>query len=382
MSNQLRILIVDDEKMNRKVLAGLLKPYYKIMAVKNGEQALKAVGRLEQQPDLILLDIMMPGMDGYEVCRRLKANNDTSHIPVIFVTALGAVEDESRGLRLGAVDYITKPVSLPIVLARVNTHLQLRQMQRVLEEKNHALQEVARLRDDVEHILRHDLKSPLNAIVTAPTLFSCKHLFSADDKQLLTIIEQAGHKMLHMINNSLDLYKMETGTYSLQTEQTDLLQIMTNVLREVSSAQAAQDKKAVIQVQGNAVGEEDTFYGLVEEMLCYPMFSNLLLNAFEASPPEEEVLIELDTESDNGMIAVRITNKGAVPAAIRDRFFAKYVTRGKNTGTGLGTYSAMLCARIQQGAIKLECLPDDRTRVTVNLPGLEKNGNGKGDALK
>jgi len=382
MSNQLRILIVDDEKMNRRVLAELLKPYYKIMVVKNGDQALKAVGRLEQQPDLILLDIMMPGMDGYEVCRRLKANNDTSHIPVIFVTALGDVEDESKGLHLGAVDYITKPVSLPIVLARVKTHLQLRQMQRVLEEKNHALQEVARLRDDVEHILRHDLKSPLNAIVTAPTLFSCKHLFSADDKQLLTIIEQAGHKMLHMINNSLDLYKMETGTYALQTEQTDLLQILTNVLREVTTAQAALDKKAVILVLGSAVGEEDTFYGLVEEMLCYPMFSNLLLNAFEASPPEEEVLIELDTESDNGMIAVRITNKGAVPAAIRDRFFAKYVTRGKSTGTGLGTYSAMLCARIQQGAIKLECLPDDRTRVTVNLPGLEKNGTGRGDDLK
>ncbi len=376
MADQLRILIVDDDKMNRKVLADLLKPYYKIMAVKNGEQALKAAARLEQQPDLILLDIMMPGMDGYEVCRHLKGNNDTSHIPVIFVTALGEVEDESKGLRLGAVDYITKPVSLPIVLARVDTHLQLREMQRNLEEKNCALHEVARLRDDVEHILRHDLKSPLNAIVTAPTLFSCQHLFSADDKQLLTIIEQAGHTMLKMINNSLDLYKMEAGTYVLRAEQTDLLPILTNVVREVTTAQVAVDKKAILQVQGKTAEKEDTFYAMAEEMLCYPMFSNLLLNAFEASPPGEKVQIELNTEPDKKLITVRITNHGAVPAAIRDRFFGKYVTKGKNNGTGLGTYSAMLCARIQQGAIELECLPDDRTRITVNLPEPVKNETG------
>jgi DNA-binding response OmpR family regulator len=370
MPTQVKILIVDDEKMNREVLVALLKPHYKIMVVKNGRQALKAAARLDQQPDLILLDIMMPGMDGYEVCRCLKADELTRQIPVIFITALGDVEDESRGLQLGAVDYITKPVSLPIVLARVKTHLQLRKMQRLLEEKNQALQEVARLRDDVEHILRHDLKSPLNAIVTAPTLFSNKHLFTDEDKLLLTIIEQAGHKMLKMINNSLDLYKMETGSYILQAQKTDLIEIIKNVLREINTSQIAVTKKAVLSTGNNIVKPGDTFYAMVEPMLCYPMFSNLLLNAFEASPEGATVQIALDTEPDSCQITVTITNRGTVPDSIRDRFFAKYVTWGKSNGTGLGTYSAMLCAKVHNGSIKMESLPEEQTRVSVTLPGV------------
>jgi sigma-B regulation protein RsbU (phosphoserine phosphatase) len=120
-----RILVVDDERFNINVLADLLKPHYKVMAAINGEQALKAAGGTKP-PDLILLDIMMPEMDGYEVCRRLKENEATREIPVIFVTAMGQEEDETKGLELGAVDYLTKPISPAIVEARVRTHLALR----------------------------------------------------------------------------------------------------------------------------------------------------------------------------------------------------------------------------------------------------------------
>jgi sigma-B regulation protein RsbU (phosphoserine phosphatase) len=122
---QQKILVVDDERLNINVLVDLLKPDYKMMAAKNGEQALKAV-RIANPPDLILLDIMMPEMDGYEVCRRLKADEATRDIPVIFVTAMGETSDETKGLEVGAVDYLTKPISPPIVQARVKTHLALR----------------------------------------------------------------------------------------------------------------------------------------------------------------------------------------------------------------------------------------------------------------
>jgi sigma-B regulation protein RsbU (phosphoserine phosphatase) len=122
---QQKILVVDDERLNINVLVDLLKPNYKMMAAKNGEQALKAV-RVANPPDLILLDIMMPEMDGYEVCRRLKADEATRDIPVIFVTAMGETSDETKGLEVGAVDYLTKPISPPIVQARVKTHLALR----------------------------------------------------------------------------------------------------------------------------------------------------------------------------------------------------------------------------------------------------------------
>jgi diguanylate cyclase (GGDEF)-like protein len=133
MTEQMRVLIVDDEKMNRDLLVALLKPLYRVMVAKSGEQALKAASRVMGKPDIILLDIMMPDMDGYEVCRRLKANEESMNIPVIFVTAMGEVEDESKGFSLGAVDYIIKPVSLPIVQARVNTHLRLKHKTDLLE---------------------------------------------------------------------------------------------------------------------------------------------------------------------------------------------------------------------------------------------------------
>ncbi len=130
-----RILIVDDERFNINVLLDLLAADYDTMVAKNGEQALRRV-RSATPPDLVLLDIMMPGMDGYEVCQRLKLDDATRHIPVIFVTAMDAITDETKGLKLGAVDYITKPISPPIVLARVMNHLAFSRAKRELAKKN------------------------------------------------------------------------------------------------------------------------------------------------------------------------------------------------------------------------------------------------------
>ncbi|MBT3308781.1 MAG: two-component system response regulator [Gammaproteobacteria bacterium] len=127
-----KILAVDDTPQNLDVIKGLLSQQYQILGAINGMLALKIA--VAQQPDLILLDIMMPEMDGYEVCRRLKENPVTQDIPVIFLTAKVAVEDEEMGLKLGAVDYITKPISPPILDIRVATHLRLREYSRSLEQ--------------------------------------------------------------------------------------------------------------------------------------------------------------------------------------------------------------------------------------------------------
>ncbi|PKM05097.1 MAG: two-component system response regulator, partial [Gammaproteobacteria bacterium HGW-Gammaproteobacteria-5] len=117
------LLLVDDEPTNLQVLRHILQEDYRLLFAKEGARALEMAER--EQPDLILLDVMMPGMTGYEVCERLKANPLLKTIPVIFVTALGDVEDEAHGFEVGAVDYITKPISPPIVRARVRTHLSL-----------------------------------------------------------------------------------------------------------------------------------------------------------------------------------------------------------------------------------------------------------------
>lgn len=134
-SERQTILVVDDTPDNIALLSALLKDRYKVRAANNGERAL-AIAAGQPRPDLILLDIMMPGMNGYEVCKRLKIDPHTADIPVIFLTAKVQVEDEEFGLRLGAVDYITKPISPPIVLARVETHLTLERARQFLQDRN------------------------------------------------------------------------------------------------------------------------------------------------------------------------------------------------------------------------------------------------------
>lgn len=135
-----RILIVDDVQENLHALMGILRDGYAISAATNGDKALELAHR-EPQPDLILLDIVMPGMDGYEVCRQLKADEQTRNIPVIFLTARTQEEDERRGLEIGAEDYVTKPISAPIVLARVKTHLSLKATADFLRDKASFLEE-------------------------------------------------------------------------------------------------------------------------------------------------------------------------------------------------------------------------------------------------
>lgn len=139
-ASKCKILIVDDERLNINLLVDYLGDDYITLVAKNGEQALKRA-RSSKPPDLILLDIMMPNMDGYQVLRELKKDEHTRDIPVIFVTALSEVLDEMKGLELGAVDYVVKPFSLPVVRARVRTHLSLRQAQQQLAKQNHILEQ-------------------------------------------------------------------------------------------------------------------------------------------------------------------------------------------------------------------------------------------------
>jgi len=130
-----KVLVADDDIVNRQVLAELLKPEHTVLLAKNGEQALERAAR--HLPDLILLDVVMPDMDGYEVLRRLRADAQTAHITVIFISGLGRPEDEANGLKMGAADYIAKPFNETVVMARVAMHLQMVRQRRMLEHLAH-----------------------------------------------------------------------------------------------------------------------------------------------------------------------------------------------------------------------------------------------------
>jgi two-component system sensor histidine kinase/response regulator len=359
-----KILIVDDTPAMIKTLADALKnPDYKIFAATNGANALKIVA--DEIPELILLDIMMPEMDGYEVCKKLKTNDATRSIPVIFITALDYEENETFGLELGAVDYITKPIKSSIVQARVKTHLKLKRAYEELEKKNIALKESALLRENVERILHHDLKSPLNAVIGYSELLQNKphKQLSKRIKWAMNIME-AGYQMLDMINHSLDIYKMETGTYQYSPSSVNILSLLNKIVADTKNLLTSKNLLVDLLIQDKPVIIGDIFTVQGEQLLCYSLFANLVKNAIEASPEAEHITISLDKKE---IAMISIHNQGAVPKEIRDKFFDKYVTAEKNEGTGLGTYSAKLMAETQGGSIHFETSEEMGTTVTVFL---------------
>ncbi len=359
------ILIVEDTKANIDVLVNLLDPEYDVRVALDGERALRFIAA--EPPDLILLDIMMPGLDGYEVCRRIKADEGLKDIPVIFITALGDEGAEVKGLALGAADYVPKPFSPAIVKARVANHLALFQARRDLRRQNDILQENARLREDVERITRHDLKSPITAIINLPQLLMDKldTILDEEDRSILQLIEEQGYRMLDMVNLALDMYKMETGSYVCRSASVDVLRIVRKIRKEFSMVLELRHIELRLSLDGRDAGEADTFVVQAEALLCHSMFANLIKNALEAAPEHSVVTVACAYDD---AAAIAIHNLGVVPEAIRERFFEKYATSGKDRGTGLGTYSARLIAETQGGSIAMTTTEATGTTITVRLP--------------
>ncbi|MCP4700259.1 MAG: response regulator [Gammaproteobacteria bacterium] len=358
-----RVLVVDDEPDNLQLIEQILRDSYQLAFATSGEKALKVTPKLK--PDLILLDIMMPGMDGYEVCKRLKADESTRDIPIIFVTAKNDVSDETRGFEMGAADYIIKPVSPPIVKARVRNLLNLKQAYEALAEKNKKLEETAILRENVERINRHDIKTPLNGIINIPELVMEGSNLTEKQKDLLKIAADGGRSILEMINRSLDLYKMETGSYRYEPLTVDLLPLIHKIIRETESLSSRKYVSAEIRVRGRPAADNDRFAVQGERLLCYSLFANLIKNAVEASPEKESITLSLEEKGEDSFITVH--NLGTVREEIRGSFFEKYATAGKFRGTGLGTYSAKLMAETQRGGISLQTSEDSGTAITVRL---------------
>lgn len=363
-SLQTTILIVDDHLENLRLLHEVLRQEYRVLFATRGAEALEIARH--QQPHLILLDVMMPAMDGYEVLQRLREDDRTQEIPVIYLTALTEEQYETRGLELGAVDFITKPFNPMVVRARVRTHLTLRATREDLRRSNAELRDNLAMREHVERINRHDLKSPLNVIIGIPQLLMDQENLTAEQRRFLEHLERAGYRMLEMINNSLSLYKMEIGAYHPQLDPLDLTEILERVLLD---QQILSGPKG-IRVE-NDHGEPwrangEPWWVLGEDLLCTTLFSNLLKNALEAAP--EGSVLRLTHGCEGAMAVVRIENEGGIPPEVVPRFFSKYVTGGKADGTGLGAYSARLMAQTMGGVAKLDVAEPHRTRIAVHLP--------------
>jgi two-component system, sensor histidine kinase and response regulator len=358
------VLVVEDSPEDISVLTEILHEDYHVRIATGGEAALRITAG-EQPPDLILLDVMMPDLDGVEVCRRLKQDHATRAIPVIFVTAKDDVADESLGFAVGGVDYIVKPVNPHIVRARVKVHLELKQARDELERQNEMLVQSARLREEVEAINRHDLKNPLMVIMNVPRVLLAAGHLTESDRKLLGLVENAGRQILEMINRTIDTYKMEMGTYVLSPSPVDVVGVNERIAAAFRELTEEKRLSMEVSVRGRPLARGDVFHVLGEELLVYSMLANIVKNAIEASPRDGRIGISL-TEGDAAVIAIH--NAGAIPRAIRDRFFQKFATADKEGGTGLGAYSAWLMVRTMHGAIRFSTSEEEGTAVTVTLP--------------
>jgi len=262
------------------------------------------------------------------------------------------------------VDFVTKPIDPDVLKPRVRNFLRYVELHKQLQADYDGMLAAARLREDVDHMVRHDLKGPLAGVIGLVQALADDHAASDQQRKQLRIVEETTLQVLNMINLSTELFKIEAGRFKLDAKPIQILDILHRIV-DMSRATYA-EKHFNISVDSDIQEDQEKPRALGEAMFCYSLFHNLIKNACEAAPDGSRILVRLQNQAP---LRISIQNPGAVPADIRSRFFEKFVTSGKQGGTGLGTYSAKLLTEAQGGKIELEVSDEaDTTTVTVILP--------------
>ena len=305
-----RILIVDDSPANIEILLGMLEDDYGLSFATSGRQALARLAK-GYRPNLILLDVMMPEMDGYEVCVALKQDARTQDIPVIFVTAKTDADSETQALVAGAVDFIHKPVNRAVVRARVKLHLELTQHRHHLEDLVYArTRELAEARDDAESANRaksaflvnmsHELRTPMNHIIGFAHRLG-REIQDPRAKHLVGQIHHASRVLLGLINDILDLARLESGRLRLETLTFDLLSLLD---RAENGIQDSATRKGLVLVREVDPNLPSLLKG--DPIRLQQILGNLLGNAVKFS--------------EQGRIALRVRLSKAYPEAVAVQF--------------------------------------------------------------
>ncbi|MBF0161998.1 MAG: hybrid sensor histidine kinase/response regulator [Magnetococcales bacterium] len=365
------LLIVDDERFNLTILQDLLGADYDIVVAKTGEQALQRLAS-EPSPDLILLDIVMPGMDGYAVLAELQGNAKTRDIPVIFVTSMDTATDESEGLRMGAVDYISKPFSPMVVQARVKTQLALQRSLRrekaqnlVLSKQNKELQELNLLKNKFLGMAAHDLRNPLSVLIGMSDLLLGDHLPKENQRDFLTSIYRTSEQMLALVNDLLDVAVIESGHFVLNKQHGRLDLLLQERLRLAQFA--AQGKGSRIEQ-----GETGEVLALFDGERLAQVMDNLLSNAVKFSPPGSRIQVDLAQEEREVVFSVLDQGPG-IPESEQQRLFAHFQRlsnqpTGGEKSTGLGLAISHKIVTAHGGSIQAVCQPGGGSRFIVRLP--------------
>jgi two-component system sensor histidine kinase/response regulator len=357
------ILVVDDTPDNLHLLSSIFKDEYRVKIAHNGEKAL-SIAQADTPPDLILLDIMMPGMDGFEVAQHLRSHPSSEHIPVIFVTAMTGEDARLKGMELGAVDFVTKPIDPDSLKIRVKNFMRYIELHRQLQADYDEMMAMERLKEDVERITRHDMKGPLAGVIGLVQGLSEATNLTDDQREQIRMVEETALQVLDMINLSNELFKIETGRFVLKPQVIKVAYTIRRIADLLRKAFAV--KELTIAVATPHGVDDDQLMAIGDPMLCYSLFQNLIKNACEAAPNGTPVTITIYTGNP---MRITLDNKGCVPAGIRETFFEKFATAGKQGGTGLGTYSAKLLTEAQNGTIAMETNDEkNSTRIILTLP--------------
>ncbi|HEY9808422.1 MAG TPA: response regulator [Halomicronema sp.] len=386
--NNGNILIVDDTPENIQVLSATLNECgYKVRGVTNGKMALRAI--LHSPPDLILLDIRMPEMNGYEVCQQLKADPQTEKIPVIFISASDEVLDKIQAFSKGGVDYITKPFHIEEVIARVEHQLTIRRLQQQLLTKNQQLEQEIIERKKAEQAafaasnaktqflanMSHELRTPLNAILGFAQVLIRESSLNQEQLEFLRIINRSGEHLLELINDILDISKIEAGIIGLYETSFDLYRLTDN-LEEMFQLLAEKKQLVLNFILDSQVPQ----YIKTDEKKLRASLINLLGNAIKFTFNGSITLrVSKKTLSSNNAILnfeIQDTGVGISPEEMTHLFEAFVQTESGQKaaeGTGLGLTITRKFIEIMGGEITLESTVNKGTIFKFYIPLQEAN---------
>lgn len=359
MNQEITILIVDDNQENLRVASNSLKQAgYKLALALSGQDALKI---LEKIPvDLILLDVMMPGMDGYQVCKTLKSNESTAEIPVIFLTAKTQTEDIVEGFEAGGVDYILKPFNHHELMVRVKNHVDMAKARKEILEMN-------RTRDKLYSIIAHDIKSPFNSIIFTISMIE-DGLFDPSRPEFKEVMHGLGvtaKETKTLIENLLEWTKFQNGTNMLSLRQNNLFDVASESILLLSSN--AKQKNIELKLD---MPEKLTAW--FDEVSVNTILRNLISNAIKFTNPEGRITVSgKATESNTVQLTVTDTGIGISKEALKKIFeTGDHVTTmgtNKERGTGLGLSLVKDFVAKNKGKLNVNSTPGQGTEMIIEL---------------
>lgn len=353
-----KILVVDDDRLNIRILAGILKGEgYTLVEANSGERALLAYA--DFLPDLVLLDVMMPGIDGFETCRRLNRTYGGNCAPVIFITAKNESDDLVEGLSAGGVDYLPKPFKAKEVLARIRSHLQNRILSEQRKQLVDQLSNANAAKNRFLGMAAHDLRNPLASIRGLAEFLreGAVGPLSVDQLDLINTIHSASQSMLDLVNELLDVATIESGELKIYREPHNLADLIAKSVAMTNIEAAKKNTRVTIETRGLAP------VLMLDAAKMRQVIDNLLSNAVKYSPPGSAITATIQSAPAHGTFGFAVQDQGpGIPDNERDKLFKDFSrlsaqpTAGeKSTGLGLA-----ICRKIVEahgGIITAENLP-------------------------